>query len=266
MDFCDTHIHLKASGAEGMADRWVESAKAAGIEWLIQPGVRVGDWDALISLTQRHSSVYAAPGIHPMCADQWDDEVALRLKELIRHPKVVAIGEIGLDAVVGPAQEIQERVLRSQLQIALDHDLPVLLHCRKKNGALLAILRELDIGRRIGGVWHAFSGSMPFARELVALGFSIGVGPILLRHNARKLVEVVAALPSSAIVLETDLPDMAPAPEELVKVAKRVAEIKNLTLDAVARVTTENALKLLFVQHRGGGSCAKGRFSSSLTA
>jgi TatD DNase family protein len=244
MPFCDTHIHLVASGAERMADIWVESAAAAGIDCLIQPGVRIGDWDALVTLTQRHASVYAAPGIHPMCADQWGDEAALRLKELIHHPKVVAIGEIGLDAVVGPAQEVQERVLRAQLQIALDYGLPVLLHCRQKKGALLAILRELDIGRRIGGVWHAFSGSSAFARELVDLGFSIGVGPILLRHNARKLLEVVAALPASAILLETDLPDMAQAPEELIKVAQRIAEIKNLTLDGVAKVTTENALKL----------------------
>jgi TatD DNase family protein len=244
MRFCDTHIHLVASGVEGRADIWVESAAAVGIDCLIQPGVRIGDWDVLVSLAQRHPNVYAAPGIHPMCSDQWDDEAALRLKELIRHPKVVAIGEIGLDAVVGPALEVQEGALRAQLQIALDHDLPVLLHCRNKKGALLEILRELDIGRRIGGVWHGFSGSLPFARELVDLGFAIGVGPILLRHNARKLVEVVAALPSSAIVLETDLPDMAPAPEELLKVAKKISEIKSLTLKDVAKVTTKNVLRL----------------------
>ncbi|MBW6508710.1 MAG: TatD family hydrolase [Desulfuromonadales bacterium] len=244
MYFCDTHIHLVAAGVEGMADIWVDSAAAAGIDRLIQPGVRSAEWDALISLAERHSSVYAAPGIHPLYADQWDDEVALRLEELTRHPKVVAIGEIGLDAVVRPAQEVQEQVLRAQLRMALDHGLPVLLHCRQKKGALLAILRELDIGRQIGGVWHAFSGGLPFARELVDLKFSIGVGPILLRRNARKLLEVVAALPISAILLETDLPDPAQAPEELVKVAKRIAEIKNLTLDTVARVTTENALRL----------------------
>ena len=222
----------------------VASATAAGIKWLIQPGVRIGDWDAMLSLAQRHPSVYLAPGIHPMCADQWDDETALRLAALIRHPKVVAIGEIGLDAVVGPAQEIQERALRSQLQVALDHGLPVMLHCRNKKGALLEVLRDLDIGRRIGGVWHGFSGSLPFARELVDLGFSIGVGPILLRHNARKLVEVVAALPISAMVVETDLPDMAQEPEELVRVVQKIAEFKNLTLGDVAKVTTENALRL----------------------
>ncbi|MFO7812539.1 MAG: TatD family hydrolase [Pelovirga sp.] len=244
MDLCDTHIHLTASDAGEATDTWVASAAAAGIKWLIQPGVRMADWDALISLSQRYSSVYAAPGIHPMCADQWDDEVALRLTELSRHPKVVAIGEIGLDAAVGPALKVQERVLRAQLQIALDHDLPVLLHCRKKKGALLKILRELDIGRRIGGVWHAYSGSLPFAREFVDLGFAVGVGPVLLRHNVRKLVEVVEALPTSAFVLETDLPDMAQAPEELIMVAEKISEIKNLTLEDVAKETTENALRL----------------------
>ncbi|MBD1400394.1 TatD family hydrolase [Pelovirga terrestris] len=250
MHFCDTHIHLVAAGTKEKADVWVESAAAAGIDCLIQPGVRIGDWDAMVSLAQRHPSVYAAPGIHPMCADQWDDEAARQLKELTCHPKVVAIGEIGLDAVVGPAQEVQERALRAQLQIALDHDLPVLLHCRQKKGALLAILRELDIGRHIGGVWHGFSGSLPFARELVDLGFVIGVGPVLLRHNARKLIEVVAALPTSSFVVETDLPDMARTPEELINVAKKIAEIKSLSLYGVARVTTENTLKLVSVPHR----------------
>ncbi len=251
MDLCDTHIHLAASDANQRADIWVASAAAAGIQWLIQPGVRAGDWNELISLAQRYPCVYAAPGIHPMCADQWDDKAALRLEELTRHPKVVAIGEIGLDAVVGAAQEVQEGVLRAQLQIALDHDLPVLLHCRKKKGALLAILRELNIGRQIGGVWHAFSGSLPFACELVDLGFVIGVGPILLRHNARKLVDIVAALPTSAFVVETDLPDMAQAPEELIKVANRIAEIKNLTLGDVAKETTENALRLFWKIQEG---------------
>jgi len=244
MRFCDTHIHLVATGAEEMSDIWVKSAAAAGIDCLIQPGVRIGDWDALVCLTERHASVYAAPGIHPMCADQWGDEAALRLKELTRHQKVVAIGEIGLDAVAGPAQEVQERVLRAQLQIALDHDLPVLLHCRQKNGALLAILRELDIGRRIGGVWHAFSGSSAFARELVDLGLSIGVGPILLRNNARKLLAAVTGLPAGALVLETDCPDMAAGPADLLKVAAKVALLRNISAEETAQITTGNARRL----------------------
>lgn len=179
-----------------------------------------------------------------MCADQWDEKAEERLRELTRHPKVSAIGEIGLDACVGPAQEVQELVLRAQLKIALEEGLPVVLHCRQKNGVLAAILRELDIGRRIGGVWHAFSGSAAFARELVALGFFIGIGPILLRHNVRRLTEVVATLPLSAMVLETDLPDMATTPEELLAVARKIAEIKSLTLDSVARITTKNVLTL----------------------
>lgn len=244
MQFCDTHIHLLDPAARGIADLQVEAAAATGINLLIQPGVRVTDWDAMLALTEQHQQVYAAPGIHPMCADQWDDKTALRLKELTRHPKVVAIGEIGLDAVVGPMPEIQERALRAQLRIALNAGLPVQLHCRQKNGALLAILRELNVGYQIGGVWHGFSGSSIFARELVALGFYIGVGPLLLRSNVRKLQEVVAALPLSSLVLETDLPDMARAPADLLKVAEKIAEIKSLPLSDVAQITTANALEL----------------------
>lgn len=244
MGFCDTHIHLLDPATKGLADVQVTAAVAAGIDLLIQPGVRATDWDGMLALTEQHQQVYAAPGIHPMCGDQWDDKAASRLKELTRHPKVVAIGEIGLDAVVGPAQEVQEQVLRAQLKIALNSGLPVILHCRQKQGALLKILQEFDVGRRVGGVWHAFSASPAFARQVVALGFSLGVGPILLRNNVRKLPEVVTGLPATALVLETDWPDMTTSPVDLLKVAEQVALLRGVSLEETAQMTTGNALRL----------------------
>jgi TatD DNase family protein len=244
MGFCDTHIHLLDPAAKGMADVQVMAAAASGIDFFIQPGVRVTDWDAMLALTEHHQQVYAAPGIHPMGADQWDDKVAFRLKGLTRHPKVVAIGEIGLDAVVGPAQEVQEQTLRAQLKIALDAGLPVILHCRHKNGALLDILRELEIGQRVGGVWHGFSAGCSFARQVVALGFFLGIGPILLRNNVRKLAEVVAGLPAGTLVLETDYPDMAAEPADLLKIAAKVALLRNISLEETVQITTGNARRL----------------------
>lgn len=240
----DTHAHIDAPELAGTGSDLLGPAKRAGIEMFIVPGVRVSGWEPLSRLVQQHAGLYAAPGLHPAYADQWSVAAAEQLAAVARQPKTVAIGEIGLDGAVGPALELQEQVLRTQLQIALDAGLPVLLHGRKATGRLLDILRELKIGEQIGGVWHGFSGSLQVARELVKLGFKIGVGPILLRESARKLPQAVIALPAAALLLETDLPDMADKPEQLIAVAEQVAELRGWTLEETARITTEKACRL----------------------
>ncbi len=243
----DTHIHLVAPEWEHTSSEHYTQAQSAGIGRLLLPGVRTGEWQQLLELARGLPEVYVAPGLHPVYAEQWDMAAAEQLTALTREPKVVAIGEIGLDGVAGPALKQQEVVFRTQLQIALDADLPVLLHSRKTTGRVLEILCELDIGSRIGGIWHGFSGSLQIATELVRLGFKIGVGPILLRGNARKLPDAVKELPFSALVLETDFPDMAEKPDVLLQVAERVAELRGVSLQDVARTTTDTARQLLGV-------------------
>jgi len=243
----DTHIHLDAPELSGHGFELLPEAWQHGIQQFIIPGVRVSGWAAMPEYAEKYPGVYLAPGLHPAYADQWNDDAAAQLEQLTHNPKVVAIGEIGLDGTVGPSPEQQEIALWEQLHIALDARLPVLLHIREKTGAVLAILRELQISRKVGGVWHGFSGSLQVAKELVALGFKIGVGPILLRENAKKLpeaVEAVKALPLAALVLETDLPDMTERPETLVQIAERVAALRGISLEEVARTTTVNARKL----------------------
>ena len=240
----DTHIHLDAPELVGRGFELLPAARQSGIQKFVIPGVRVAGWGAMVEYAENNSGVYLAPGLHPAYAEQWNDVAASQLETLAREPKVVAIGEIGLDGVVDPSREQQEIALRGQLQIALNVGLPVLLHAREATGALLTILRELKIGKRVGGVWHGFSASLPVAEELVLLGFKIGVGPILLRDGAKKLPAAVKALPPSSLVLETDLPDMAERPETLVWVAEKVAELRDISLDEVARITTENARQL----------------------
>ena len=244
MHFCDTHIHLCAPDNRGRADARVDDATEAGIRYQIQPGVNAADWPEIIALCEKHPQVYAAPGLHPLYADQWNDDVAIQLRELVRHPKVVAIGEIGLDAAAEPSLERQEQVLRAQLQIAVDEQVPVVLHCRHKNGALLDILNELQIGRQVGGVWHGFSAGLAFARQVVAAGFCVGIGPILLRDNVRKLPETVIGLPTAVLLLETDAPDMTPVSTDLLKVAQRVADLRGISLPQTAQLTTANARRL----------------------
>lgn len=244
----DTHIHLDAPELNGHGLDLLPEAQQCGINHFVVPGVRVSSWHAMQGLAETVESVYLAPGLHPAYADQWTPEAELALRELSVHRKVVAIGEIGLDAVVGPAINVQEMVLRSQLQIALDVNLPVLLHSRQMTGKLLAILRELGIGKQTGGIWHAFTSSFPVAEELVDMGFKIGVGPMLLRENARKLPQAVKSLPASALVLETDLPDMAEKPEVLLRVAEKIAALRGCPVQEVARFTTENAEQLFKFQ------------------
>jgi len=201
-------------------------------------------------LAESTENVFLAPGLHPAYADQWTTEAEHHLRILTSDPKVVAIGEIGLDATVDPPLWQQEMVLRAQLRIALESDLPVLLHVRQATGQLFDILRELKIGQQVGGIWHAFSASLEVAEEVVLLGFKIGVGPTLLRDNAKRLPAAVEVLPPSALVLETDFPDMTENPDDLLGVAKKVAELRGWTLAEVARITTENADRVLHFQDK----------------
>lgn len=246
----DTHIHLDAPELNGQGLDFLPAAQKCGIDKFVVPGVRVSGWAGMLALAKNSENVYLAPGLHPAYADQWTPEAEYHLRELTAQPKVVAIGEIGLDGSVGPSLQQQEMVLRAQLQVALDAKLPVLLHARQATGQLLTILRELEIGKRVGGIWHGFSASLQVAQELIELGFKIGVGPILLRENARKLPEAVKLLPASVFVLETDLPDMAEKPEILLKVAEKVAALRGCSLEEIARTTTENGSQLFRFQDK----------------
>ncbi|WP_321389509.1 TatD family hydrolase [uncultured Desulfuromusa sp.] len=244
----DTHIHLDAPELKGYGLDLLPRALQGGISRFIVPGVRVSGWGGMSALAENSESVYLAPGLHPVYADQWNSQAEQTLLEIVQQRKVVAIGEIGLDAVDGPSMKQQEKVLKAQLQIALEMNLPVLMHSRQTTGKLLDVLRECGIGRKTGGIWHAFTSSLPVAEELVDMGFKIGVGPILLRENARKLPQAVKALPASALVLETDLPDMAEKPEVLLQVAEKIAELRGCPVREVAEFTTENAEQLFRFQ------------------
>ena len=244
LNLIDTHIHLDAPELNGCGPQLLPAAQQAGIQSYVVPGVRVSGWPGMVALAERYAGVYAAPGLHPAYADQWNAVAAGQLRELAAKAPVVAIGEIGLDGAVGPDLKRQEQVLRAQLDIALEAGLPVLLHARKALGHLLEVLLEMKIGEQVGGIWHGFSGSLQLAERLISAGFLLGVGPILLRENARKLPEVVAAVSLQALVLETDLPDMASRPEALLAIGSRIAEIKQQDMHTIAAVTTANAENL----------------------
>ena len=249
----DTHVHLDVSPLRQRLGEEIRQARKAGVGYFLVPGVDRKGWPGLIAVARSAPGALAAPGLHPQAADRWDAEAAAELRALLAAPEVAAVGEIGLDGLLGsPSPDIQERAFREQLRLAVDAGLPVVIHCRRAAGRLAAILRE-EKAQRIGGILHAFSGSLETALEGVSLGFAIGFGGTLTYPGARRAPEVLAGIPPEWIVLETDAPDLAPHPHRgeanrpcwLPLVVRRVAEIRGWSEEEVARLTTANAKRVL---------------------
>lgn len=249
----DTHIHLDRLPT-GM-DPVYEAAQARqqGIGRFLVPGVHPKDWRALLAVIETVPGAFAAPGVHPLAAAHWTPETSTELEALLSLKPVVAVGEIGLDATPGmPPAAVQEAALREQLRIAVAAGLPIVLHCRKATGRLLEILRQ-EGAARVGGIWHGFSGSRETALNAIDLGFGLAFGGALTWPGARRAPLVLQALPAEWIVLESDAPDLAPAPYRgqvnrpryLGLVAEQVGCLRHWTPEQTARITTANALRLL---------------------
>lgn len=162
-------------------------------------------WPRLLSLATPAWDRWVAAGLHPAWAQQWREGSVAALAALLARPEVVAVGEVGLDDRQGPAAAVQEQVLRQQIGLARQWGKPLVLHGRGRYGRLLELLRQEDAAA-VGGILHGFSGSVELARQFIALGFAIGVGPVLLRPGIRRLPQALRQLPPQALVLETDAP------------------------------------------------------------
>ena len=257
--FFDTHVHLDRLPAVLNPADEVVLAQQQHIGRFLLPGVEPRHWQRLLKLAETLPGCLAAPGVHPLAAESWNNETANRLLNLLVSPQVVAIGEIGLDGhLAQPAAEIQEEAFRGQLRLARQAGLPVLLHCRKATGKLLRILNEEKAADQ-GGIWHAFSGSLDTARAAIKLNFAIAFGGPLTWLNNRRGPEVLQNLPAEWIVLESDAPDQTPHPHRgetnrpayLRLVAERVAALRGWSLEETARITTANACRVLRLGVRG---------------
>jgi TatD DNase family protein len=266
----DTHCHLDAPEfhpAAAAAQR--DEARALGVARCVIPAVERSNWATVRSLAHRLGDAYAL-GIHPLYVPRaHDDDLAALDAALTEHrddPRLVAVGEIGLDFFVPelttPAmRERQTRFYRAQLRLARQHGLPVILHVRRSADALLKGLRELPTG---GGIAHAFNGSAQQAQAFIDLGFALGFGGAMSFEPARQLRRLAAELPLAALVLETDAPDIPPQwlyvpaaeraagraqginhPRELPRIGAVLAGLRGLPAEAVARATTANAQRVL---------------------
>jgi TatD DNase family protein len=251
----DTHCHLDAAEFDADRDALVRAAGEAGVALIVVPSVDAGGFQRVRALAVRHPSCRYALGVHPMYVDRAADEDLARLRGAVEaaleDPRFVGIGEIGLDHYVpGLDRQRQERFFVEQLRLAREFQLPVILHVRRAQDAVLKQLRRA--GTR-GGVAHAFNGSAQQARAYLELGFALGVGGAMTFDRALQIRRLVAALPGEAFVLETDAPDIPPSwragarntPVELPAIARVVAQLRGESEAAAAAATTANALRVL---------------------
>ena len=251
MAIFDTHAHYDAEQFDEDRDSVLASFPAANIGLVVNPGCDLPSSRMAVELAERYDFLYAAVGIHPEeCAGYTDADLDV-LRQLAQHPKVVAIGEIGLDYYweENPPRGFQQNVFRKQLELARELDLPVIIHDRDAHGDALAIVLEYPDVR---GVFHCFSGSPEMAQELLKRGWYLGFdGPITFK-NARRAPEVAAVTPLDRMVIETDSPYLTPVPfrgkrndsRYLPYVIEKLAEWKGVSPAEVERVTYENGLRL----------------------
>jgi TatD DNase family protein len=261
----DTHCHLDAPEFAPDVDAVAARARAAGVGTVVLPAVAAAHFGALQGLARRHGWPYAL-GIHPLYVHQAGHDDLDRLQQALSDarddPLLVAVGEIGLDHFVpGLDPALQQRYYRAQLRLAREAGLPVILHVRRSADALLKGLRELPVP---GGVAHAFNGSAQQAQQFVERGFALGFGGAMTFEPARQIRHLAATLPETALVLETDAPDIPPQwlyrtaaqrasapgqarnePAELPRIGAVLAGLRGVTPDQVAAITQANARRAL---------------------
>ncbi len=253
----ESHAHYDDAKFDDDRELLLQRLLSDSICGIINVGASIKSTKASIALAEKHSAVYAAAGVHPEMADELDEDSFAWLKEQLRHPKVVAVGEIGLDYYHGKEQTVRERQkhwFARQLELAKVSGLPVIIHSRDAAQDTLRIMKDTHADE-ISGVVHCFSYAVNLAEEFVAMGYFIGVGGVVTFKNGKKLVETVKKIPLEKILLETDAPYLSPEPfrgsrndsSNLVYAAERIAQIKGITADEVIDVTRRNGERLFHI-------------------
>ena len=250
----DTHAHLNDEAFDADRDELLETFQTAGVGWVLNAGCSLESSKESIALAEKYDWIYASVGSHPDIADEVNDAVLESYRQMCKHPKVKAIGEIGLDYHYETIhREEQKRAFRAQMALAQELHMPVIVHERDAHEDGMAIVKEFP---HVTGVFHCYSGSAEMARQLVDLGWYIGFTGVLTFKNARKAVETAASIPLERILLETDCPYMSPEPFRgrrchpglLPYMAKKLAQIRDLPEEEVIRITTENAKRMYRIE------------------
>ena len=248
----DSHAHLDDNKYSADRSEVIAALLEQGTAFVMNVASDIPSSYQCIKLAEKYPFIYASVGVHPSeTGDMCENDMEI-LKKLLRHERVKAIGEIGLDYYYPePAREIQKKWFRRQMEIAMEFDLPFIIHDRDAHEDCINILSEFDI-KKTGGVMHCFSGSAEMARRIVSMGMMIALGGTVTFKNAAKTVNVAKEIPIEHIIIETDSPYLTPEPFRgkrntpgYVKfVAQKIAEIKCVDVDTVAKITCENTKRL----------------------
>jgi TatD DNase family protein len=251
MHLVDSHCHLQSLQPDDR-ERALDAARERGVRGFLAPAIRLSDADELLELCYGHDDVWCALGVHPHKASTWSEGDGVRLRGLLADPHAVAVGECGLDLHYDHAPlDVQERVMRDQWEIALELNLPVVVHNRESNQRMLSVVRDPRF-ERLKADFHSFAGGLEMGRELVEHGFYLGFTGMVTFNGADNVREVIPAVPPDRLLVETDTPYLAPVPHRgrrnepafVVEIARRVAEEADISLEELATRTTENFFRL----------------------
>ncbi|MFQ6556996.1 TatD family hydrolase [Pseudomonas sp. Lb2C1-1] len=255
MELIDTHTHLDFPDFDADRPALLAESRALGVRQMVILGVYRDNWQRVWDLVQSDPDLHAALGLHPVYLDQHrpDDVAQLRewLSRLAGHRQLCAVGEIGLDYYIPTLdRERQQALFEAQLQLAVEFELPALIHVRRSHADVIATLKRMELKR--AGIIHAFAGSFEEAREYIKLGFKLGLGGAATWPQALRMHRVLAKLPLDSVVLETDSPDMAPAmfpgqrnsPAHLPAICEALAGIMGISPERLAETSTTNARQL----------------------
>ncbi len=247
----DSHCHLHTLPSDER-DAVIDAARQRGVQGFLVPAIELEDAEEILTLCQRHDDMWCALGVHPHSASTWQPGHGKRLAELLKEDRVVAVGECGLDFHYDHSpREDQFRALREQWQIAIDHDLPVIVHNRDSDQEMLEVVREPAFGA-LRADFHSYCAGTEMARELLDRGFYLGLSGMLTFPRADNVREVIPIAPVEQLLVETDTPYLAPVPYRgkpnrpayVVEVLQRLAQELKLDAAAAAEQTNANFFRL----------------------
>ncbi|MER3328600.1 MAG: TatD family hydrolase [Candidatus Kapaibacterium sp.] len=244
-----THALIDTEAFAEDIDQVIARAKAAGVEHIVIPAIQPDGFDNLVALVDKYDMLYFGIGVHPHSADKFDDEVERRIREIAKHPKCVAIGEIGLDYYYHElsAADVQKKAFRRQIEIAKELEKPIIVHNRDSDDDLIEILKEYQDGN-LKAVLHCFPESKELLGKAIDLGFNVSfTGNITFKKSEHK--EVLELVPLDRFMIETDSPYMAPVPNRgkrnepsfVQEIAKKISEVKNMNYENILEQSTKNA-------------------------
>lgn len=246
----DTHSHINM--IEGTpTESVIQNAIENGVDKIIVPSAYPKDIDDVIKLVNRYDNVYGMLGVHPTEVKDWTDDLADKIREYSKNPKIVAIGEIGLDYYWDKSfNDLQKEIFIKQIKLANELNLPISIHDREAHKDTFDILKEHNKNSKI--VMHCFSGSVEFANECIKEGMYIALGGVVTFKNAVKMKEVAINIPLDRLLLETDAPYLTPVPFRGKEnqpaytkyVAEEIAKLRNITVDEINKATTQNTFEV----------------------